>query len=184
MAERERRSTPPFGGVFVPRTEVMNASDVRRAIKRIGHEIVERNHGLEDVVLVGLQTGGLPLAAGIAGALRDRVAVERQAGRDDQGVELGEVGAIQVGQLGAFGQLRARFFACIPRRDLRPAGPQRGDRRQPGARQAVDRIMLAGPGGRRDHRSFSVLSPASASTKATIQKRMTTVGSDHPLCSK
>ena len=34
---------------------VMSADDVRRAITRIGHEIVERNHGLADVVLVGLQ---------------------------------------------------------------------------------------------------------------------------------
>ena len=32
------------------------------------------------------------LDAGLAGALRDRVAVERQAGRDDEAVELGEVG--------------------------------------------------------------------------------------------
>jgi pyrimidine operon attenuation protein/uracil phosphoribosyltransferase len=74
VAERERRLTPPFGGVFIPRTEVMNASDLRRAIKRIGHEIVERNHGLDDVVLVGLQTGGLPLTARIATAL---VEIER-----------------------------------------------------------------------------------------------------------
>ena len=44
--------------------------------------------------------------------------------------------------------------------------------------------MLAGPGARSDHRSFSVLSPASASTKLTIQKRMTMVGSDQPICSK
>jgi len=35
---------------------------MRRAIWRIGHEIIERNHGLQDVVLIGLQTGGVPLA--------------------------------------------------------------------------------------------------------------------------
>jgi pyrimidine operon attenuation protein / uracil phosphoribosyltransferase len=71
VAERERRLTPPFGGVFVARTEVMNASDLRRAIRRIAHEIVERNHGLDDVVLVGLQTGGVPLTGLVAAALRD-----------------------------------------------------------------------------------------------------------------
>jgi len=43
-------------------TQVMDAGEVRRALTRIAHEIVERNHGLEDVVLVGLQTGGVPLA--------------------------------------------------------------------------------------------------------------------------
>ena len=62
MAERERALTPPRGGVFVPRTTVMDGADLRRAVTRIAHEIVERNHGLEAVCLVGLQTGGVPLA--------------------------------------------------------------------------------------------------------------------------
>ena len=62
MAERERAATPPRGGVFVPRTTVMDADDLRRAVTRIAHEIVERNHGLLGVALIGLQTGGVPLA--------------------------------------------------------------------------------------------------------------------------
>ncbi len=66
MAERERSLTPPLGGVFVPRASVMDAEDLRRAITRIAHEIVERNHGLDNLVLVGLQTGGVPLAARLA----------------------------------------------------------------------------------------------------------------------
>jgi pyrimidine operon attenuation protein/uracil phosphoribosyltransferase len=47
----------------------MDADDVRRAIWRMGHEIVERNHGLEGVVLIGLQTGGVALAHALADAL-------------------------------------------------------------------------------------------------------------------
>lgn len=47
----------------------MSADDVRRATKRIAHEIVERNRGLEGVVLVGLQTGGVSIAERIAEAL-------------------------------------------------------------------------------------------------------------------
>jgi pyrimidine operon attenuation protein/uracil phosphoribosyltransferase len=47
----------------------MDADDVRRAVWRMAHEIIERNHGLDDVVLVGLQTGGMPLAAELADAL-------------------------------------------------------------------------------------------------------------------
>ena len=47
MAERERRITPPFGGVFVPHKRVMDADDVARATVRIAHEVIERNHGLE-----------------------------------------------------------------------------------------------------------------------------------------
>ncbi|HMC42875.1 MAG TPA: bifunctional pyr operon transcriptional regulator/uracil phosphoribosyltransferase PyrR [Acidimicrobiales bacterium] len=71
MAERERQLTPPRGGVFVPRAQVMSADDVRRAVTRIAHEIVERNHGLDDVALVGLQTGGVLLARRLARALED-----------------------------------------------------------------------------------------------------------------
>ena len=48
---------------------VMSADDVRRAISRIGHEIVERNHGLDSVVLVGLQRGGVWIAEQLAKAL-------------------------------------------------------------------------------------------------------------------
>ncbi|CAM8643565.1 PyrR Pyrimidine operon attenuation protein/uracil phosphoribosyltransferase [Acidimicrobiia bacterium] len=70
MAERERRLTPPYGGVFVARTRVMTAEDMQRATKRMAHEIIERNHGLDEVVLIGLQTGGIRLAAQLAEALQ------------------------------------------------------------------------------------------------------------------
>ena len=69
MADRERRSTPPFGGVFVARTQVLDADDVRRAVWRMAHEIIEANHGLSEVVVVGLQTGGIAFAAEIVEAL-------------------------------------------------------------------------------------------------------------------
>ncbi len=48
---------------------VMSADDVRRAIARISHEIVERNHGLDDVVVIGLQRGGVWIAQELAAAL-------------------------------------------------------------------------------------------------------------------
>ena len=38
---------------------------------RIAHEVVERNRGLKDVVVVGLQTGGVPLAERLAAMLED-----------------------------------------------------------------------------------------------------------------
>ncbi|MHB8682465.1 MAG: bifunctional pyr operon transcriptional regulator/uracil phosphoribosyltransferase PyrR [Acidimicrobiales bacterium] len=63
--------TPPRGGVFVPRVQVLSAEDVQRALVRIAHEILERNHGLEDVVLIGLQTGGVPLVHRIGQILEE-----------------------------------------------------------------------------------------------------------------
>lgn len=49
----------------------MDADDIGRAIWRMAHEIVERNHGLEGVVLIGLQTGGVWLAEHLADTLRE-----------------------------------------------------------------------------------------------------------------
>ena len=63
MAERERSHTRPLGGVFVAHSQVLSPSDVQRALTRMSHEVVERNGGIEDVVVIGLQTGGVPLAA-------------------------------------------------------------------------------------------------------------------------
>lgn len=71
MAERERRLTRPGGRVFVARAQVMDADEVARALRRIAHEIIERNHGLDDVVVVGLQTGGVPLAERLVRVLTD-----------------------------------------------------------------------------------------------------------------
>ena len=48
---------------------VLSADDIRRAIRRIAHEIVERNHGVADVVLVGMRTRGVPLAQRLADAI-------------------------------------------------------------------------------------------------------------------
>jgi len=48
----------------------MDTEDLRRAVTRITHEIVEHNQCLEGVVLLGLQTGGVPLAGRLAEALR------------------------------------------------------------------------------------------------------------------
>ena len=39
---------------------------IRRALVRIAHEIIEKNKGVEDVVIVGIRTRGVPLAQRIA----------------------------------------------------------------------------------------------------------------------
>ena len=92
MAERERRITPPYGGVFVARKRVMDADAVRRAVTRIAHEVIERNAGLDDVVLVGLQTGGVPLAQALAGALQTIEGVEVPVGTLDVALYRDDIG--------------------------------------------------------------------------------------------
>ena len=50
---------------------VMAPEELARALRRIGHEILERNQETEDVVLVGIHTRGVPLAGRIASLLTD-----------------------------------------------------------------------------------------------------------------
>jgi pyrimidine operon attenuation protein/uracil phosphoribosyltransferase len=71
----------------------MDADDVQRAIWRMAHEIIEHNHGLDDVVLVGLQTGGVPIEDRLADALEQIESVQVPTGtldvafhRDDYGL--------------------------------------------------------------------------------------------------
>jgi len=49
-------------GLSTQRISVLGQADVNRAITRIAHEIIERNRGLEGVVIIGLQRGGVWLA--------------------------------------------------------------------------------------------------------------------------
>jgi pyrimidine operon attenuation protein/uracil phosphoribosyltransferase len=54
---------------FVKKNVLMDADAMRRAIVRISHEIIEKNKGVEDVVLVGIHTLGVPLAERLAVAI-------------------------------------------------------------------------------------------------------------------
>lgn len=42
--------------------EIMDAAGLNRTVTRLAHEIVERNRGVEDLVLLGVRTRGVPLA--------------------------------------------------------------------------------------------------------------------------
>ncbi|QEK11988.1 bifunctional pyr operon transcriptional regulator/uracil phosphoribosyltransferase PyrR [Crassaminicella thermophila] len=48
------------------KTKIMDEKAIQRATTRIAHEIIERNKGIEDVVLVGIKTRGIPFAKRIA----------------------------------------------------------------------------------------------------------------------
>jgi pyrimidine operon attenuation protein/uracil phosphoribosyltransferase len=82
--------------------EAMTAADVSRAIVRIAHEIVERNHGVEGLAIVGLQRGGVWIAEAITeqiNKIETSVAVPVGAldvslHRDDIGLRPVSLGAI------------------------------------------------------------------------------------------
>ena len=48
---------------------VLDESEIDRSLKRIAHEIIERNHGLDSVVIMGIPTRGVTLAHRIAAFL-------------------------------------------------------------------------------------------------------------------
>ncbi|MHB1208279.1 MAG: bifunctional pyr operon transcriptional regulator/uracil phosphoribosyltransferase PyrR [Acidimicrobiales bacterium] len=66
------RSDASRHGSFVPRAQLLSADDITRALRRIAHEILERNSHGEAMVIIGLQTGGVAFAKQLAYEL-DRI---------------------------------------------------------------------------------------------------------------
>ncbi len=71
----------------------MAPDDVQRAVWRMAHEIIERNHGTDGLVLVGLQTGGVWIAGRLSETIQTVAGVEVPTGildvafyRDDIGL--------------------------------------------------------------------------------------------------
>ncbi len=50
---------------------ILTADEIRRALTRIAHEILERNGGAEDIVLVGIHTRGVPLAKRLSECMKE-----------------------------------------------------------------------------------------------------------------
>src|SRR5262245_51181870 len=50
---------------------ILSGADLQRALARIAHEIVERNNGVETVVLIGIRTRGVPLARRLQSKLKE-----------------------------------------------------------------------------------------------------------------
>jgi pyrimidine operon attenuation protein/uracil phosphoribosyltransferase len=70
-------STPPDA------RDVMSEGDISRALRRIGHEILERNKGSEGLVLLGIPSRGVPLARRLAACITDVEGTEIPVGELD-----------------------------------------------------------------------------------------------------
>lgn len=63
--------TPSRRRSFVAHSQLLSADDVARALRRMAHEVLEHNSGREPIVVIGLQTGGVPLAETLARLLSE-----------------------------------------------------------------------------------------------------------------
>jgi pyrimidine operon attenuation protein/uracil phosphoribosyltransferase len=64
----------------------MDADEIRRALTRMYHEILERNHGAENLMLVGIRTRGVPLAQRLAAQIAASEGVEVPVAQLDTGL--------------------------------------------------------------------------------------------------
>ena len=44
------------------KSQLMTTDEIMRALRRIAHQIIERNNGADNVVIVGIAKGGVPIA--------------------------------------------------------------------------------------------------------------------------
>ena len=62
---------------------VLDADEIRRALTRIAHEILERTHGGDELVLLGIPTRGVPLARRLAARIGEFEGLEVPCGSLD-----------------------------------------------------------------------------------------------------
>jgi len=55
---------------FAEKAVIMNAAEMTRALKRMAHEIIEANKGVENIALLGIQRRGVPLARMLGEAIK------------------------------------------------------------------------------------------------------------------
>jgi pyrimidine operon attenuation protein/uracil phosphoribosyltransferase len=56
---------------FIDKTVLLDEQAMHRALVRIAHEILEKNKGVDDIVLVGIRSRGVPLAERVADAIEN-----------------------------------------------------------------------------------------------------------------
>jgi pyrimidine operon attenuation protein/uracil phosphoribosyltransferase len=98
--QTDENAAPDEGRVFAFRAGVFDAANLRRALTRIAHEIVERNQGAEDVVLIGMYTRGVALAHRLAAAIQSFEGVEVPVGTLDPSFFRDDIGLRAVHPLG------------------------------------------------------------------------------------
>lgn len=65
------------------KASIMDEKGIARAITRISHEIIEKNKGVEDVVIIGIKTRGVPLANRISNKIDEIEGIQVKTGEVD-----------------------------------------------------------------------------------------------------
>lgn len=76
-------STAPGPGEFEPRSQLLSSDDVARALRRMAHEVLERNHDGESLLVLGLQTGGVAIGDRLGELLHEIVGAPVALGHID-----------------------------------------------------------------------------------------------------
>ena len=109
---RQRPGAPSDQAAAGSQKRVLEPAEIRRALTRIAHEILERTNGADDVLLLGIPTRGVPLARRLA---------ERAAEFEDRAVPWGSLDVTMYRD-----DLRLRPARALGRTELpRPASTAR-----------------------------------------------------------
>lgn len=65
---------------MIEKAQIMDEKGISRALVRIAHEIIEKNKGVHDIVLIGIKRRGVPLAARLAEEIHKIEGVKLKAG--------------------------------------------------------------------------------------------------------
>jgi pyrimidine operon attenuation protein/uracil phosphoribosyltransferase len=65
------------------KTIIMDDQQLNRSLTRIAHEIIEKNKGVRDLILVGIRTRGVPLAQKLAEKIKEIEGIEVEVGKLD-----------------------------------------------------------------------------------------------------
>lgn len=65
------------------KAQILDENGIRRSLTRIAHEIVEKNKGINDIILVGIRRRGVPLAERLAVLIQEIEGIKTPIGKLD-----------------------------------------------------------------------------------------------------
>ena len=92
MNENEHTSSPAPNAKAARTVPIMDGDAIRRALRRIAHEIIEQNADLRSVVLAGIPLRGVEIARRLAEFIREVAKIDVEAGIIDVAMHRDDVG--------------------------------------------------------------------------------------------